>query len=402
MFRAVRTIAVAIFLLWPILASAQVQIPPGYQIVRVTETPYAEQSPRMNSHGQIVFTALLGGGFETGEIFLYDGRTGELTQITDDMVADGQASINDDGVIVWVRAFGSIAGLILRTPDGQWTLLNDLNPNVLDYTPNINNAGQVVWDRSTFHGCQNADSMIMFFDGSTTRAITTDDRSNQSPEINDAGEIVWTEYDFCPGGLQWRSLIKLYRDGQTLTLSEPGWQVQSPTLNNAGVCAWSWHDPIQGRRLGIQKWDNGALSLLTDWGVAPHLNDRGDVLLARWHESNGTWHAWLLRDGVYYQLTDGASWNGVRDINVNGEACWEAGPPGGPNDVVSLLRLPSGDLNCDGSVDAFDVEPFVRALLDPDGYAVAHPDCDFTLADVNGDGTVDAFDIEPFVALLAP
>jgi hypothetical protein len=59
-----------------------------------------------------------------------------------------------------------------------------------------------------------------------------------------------------------------------------------------------------------------------------------------------------------------------------------------------------GDLNCDGVLDAFDVEPFILALLNPPGYAVAYPDCNRDLADVNGDGAVDAFDIEPFVALL--
>lgn len=59
-----------------------------------------------------------------------------------------------------------------------------------------------------------------------------------------------------------------------------------------------------------------------------------------------------------------------------------------------------GDLNCDGVLDAFDVEPFILALLNPAGYAVAYPDCNRDLADVNGDGSVDAFDIEPFVMLL--
>jgi hypothetical protein len=59
-----------------------------------------------------------------------------------------------------------------------------------------------------------------------------------------------------------------------------------------------------------------------------------------------------------------------------------------------------GDLNCDGSVNAFDIDPFVLALTDPAGYAAAWPDCDIMLADINGDGEVNAFDIDPFVELL--
>ena len=34
------------------------------------------------------------------------------------------------------------------------------------------------------------------------------------------------------------------------------------------------------------------------------------------------------------------------------------------------------------------------------GQAEALPDCDYMLADVNGDGAVNTFDIDPFVVLL--
>ena len=59
-----------------------------------------------------------------------------------------------------------------------------------------------------------------------------------------------------------------------------------------------------------------------------------------------------------------------------------------------------GDLNCDGILDAFDIDPFVLALTNPDAYNAAYPDCDRMLADCNEDGIIDAFDIDPFVLLL--
>ncbi|MCH7871969.1 MAG: hypothetical protein IID33_09750 [Planctomycetes bacterium] len=61
-----------------------------------------------------------------------------------------------------------------------------------------------------------------------------------------------------------------------------------------------------------------------------------------------------------------------------------------------------GDLNCDGQINAFDIEPFLVALFDPKEYAVRYPECDINLADINGDGSIDAFDIEPFLDLLFP
>ena len=59
-----------------------------------------------------------------------------------------------------------------------------------------------------------------------------------------------------------------------------------------------------------------------------------------------------------------------------------------------------GDLNCDGEINAFDIEPFLVALFDPDDYAIQYPDCNINNADTNGDGSIDAFDIESFLELL--
>ena len=59
-----------------------------------------------------------------------------------------------------------------------------------------------------------------------------------------------------------------------------------------------------------------------------------------------------------------------------------------------------GDLNCDGVVDAFDIDPFVLALTDPAGYQSAYPTCNIDNADCNDDGDVNGFDIDPFVLLL--
>lgn len=60
-----------------------------------------------------------------------------------------------------------------------------------------------------------------------------------------------------------------------------------------------------------------------------------------------------------------------------------------------------GDLDCSGSVDFFDIDPFVLALTSYEGYDAAYPACNFFNADCNHDGSVDFFDIDPFVTLLA-
>ena len=54
------------------------------------------------------------------------------------------------------------------------------------------------------------------------------------------------------------------------------------------------------------------------------------------------------------------------------------------------------DMNCDGDIDAFDIEPFLGLLFGQD------PPCDVCTGDADGDGDIDAFDIEPFLACLFP
>ena len=63
------------------------------------------------------------------------------------------------------------------------------------------------------------------------------------------------------------------------------------------------------------------------------------------------------------------------------------------------LMIP-GDLNCDGVVNPFDIDPFILALTDPAAYAAAFPACLYLNADANADGIVSPFDIDPFIALL--
>lgn len=68
--------------------------------------------------------------------------------------------------------------------------------------------------------------------------------------------------------------------------------------------------------------------------------------------------------------------------------------------VVDFRFGMAGDLNCDNVVNNFDIDAFVLALTDPDGYAQTYPNCDASRADLNIDGSVNNFDIDPFVAML--
>lgn len=91
---------------------------------------------------------------------------------------------------------------------------------------------------------------------------------------------------------------------------------------------------------------------------------------------------------------------------------WVIGPtdgtgtaPGWNIDDVEIWALnqpnPVGDLNCDGTLNFFDIDPFVVALTHREAYYVLFPDCNYWYADANRDGAVDFFDIDAFVNALA-
>jgi hypothetical protein len=69
--------------------------------------------------------------------------------------------------------------------------------------------------------------------------------------------------------------------------------------------------------------------------------------------------------------------------------------------MMRLMDVP-GDMDCDGIVTTADIVGFVDALVSPSRYEAAFPYCDRGRGDVNHDGIMDAFDVEPFVNLLLP
>ncbi|MGE0481485.1 MAG: hypothetical protein AB7Q17_13540 [Phycisphaerae bacterium] len=108
--------------------------------------------------------------------------------------------------------------------------------------------------------------------------------------------------------------------------------------------------------------------------------------------------AYLLGDGNYLVATS----IGVFKFDSTTEM-WSSILTGVNAQYITYLPPAGGligDLNCDGVVNNFDIDPFVLALTDPAAYAAAFPNCDINNADINDDGMVNNFDIDPFVACL--
>jgi hypothetical protein len=101
----------------------------------------------------------------------------------------------------------------------------------------------------------------------------------------------------------------------------------------------------------------------------------------------------------------GTFWQGVSESFV----AWGDAVQGAASlhrwDYFRFGALPApqaGDLNCDGTLDFQDINPFVQVLTDGEAYQQTYSGCWPENADINDDGSVDFGDINPFVELLMP
>ncbi|MFH1747935.1 MAG: alpha amylase C-terminal domain-containing protein [Planctomycetota bacterium] len=88
--------------------------------------------------------------------------------------------------------------------------------------------------------------------------------------------------------------------------------------------------------------------------------------------------------------------NGVRDDeDIAAGTSTDYNGNGIPDECDGL-----GDMNCDGTVNSYDIDGFICALSPSCDYEGQYPECDRNRADCNGDGTPNAYDIDLFIALV--
>ncbi len=172
------------------------------------------------------------------------------------------------------------------------------------------------------------------------------------------------------------------------------------TFTDDGVLLW-----VDGQLL-VDKWVDQAAA---EWSGVIMLEAGASYRIEMEYYENGDGAVAELRwepPGYAKQIIPATQLSPGRDCNANGvpDACDIADGTsddldgnGVPDECDTLL----GDLNCDGNVNFFDIDPFVLAVTDATAYLASYPDCDLMNGDCNGDGVVNFFDIDAFVALVS-
>lgn len=365
-------------------AAGQVDIPPGWEIrtiVEAVEGRYCGR-PDINDRGDLVFDCRDQGDWSSSEIYLYS--RGQLTQITRDDLSDALPKINNRQEIVWTRELDG---------DGDWdvVLLRDGELHVVaeepyfEIGPDINDAGHIVWEGDLDGGSN--DSKIFYFDGESTRQISFNNLANNLVRINQSSQIIWTRYNF--NDAPWHSDIMLYRDGETIQLTQGRKQVQSPAINDLGQVVWT---SPQG---GLEKWDDGVTVTLLSEGRSADINNREMVSVSQSDPVGRYYTMWILRGGRWWQLTGGPGDTVNGAINNRGEIVWQHGEY--PYGIQSFTRSSGfeGDLDLDGDVDLHDFT-VLQSCFGPD--RPLGLDC--IDADFDEDDDVDINDYSEWATLL--
>ncbi|RIK67496.1 MAG: hypothetical protein DCC65_06615 [Planctomycetota bacterium] len=95
-----------------------------------------------------------------------------------------------------------------------------------------------------------------------------------------------------------------------------------------------------------------------------------------------------------YSVTMGGVIFGTTSLSPGATGAIIINPPPPPS-------LP-GDMNCDGVVNALDIEGFILALTDRAVYESRFPDCSYLNGDLDGDGLVTHLDMQGLLDLLIP
>ena len=130
-------------------------------------------------------------------------------------------------------------------------------------------------------------------------------------------------------------------------------------------------------------------------------------------DNSKEWQADVISNYYSIELTPGEDINASETLRIRAKDITTPGLFGYVDHIVTQQEIDSGvillditvnltlaDMNLDGAINGFDIDPFVLALVDPDGYETTYGVPADLMGDCNLDWVCNAFDIDPFVQIL--
>ena len=368
----------------------------------------------INNAGQIAGTTTVfpwGGGAGTSTPFRYTPGVGMEPLDSLDGTFRNVVDMNESGDVVGRYHSEAAYRAYIYTDEGGMQDLGSLG-SASTYVHDINDEGQVVgvsWNEDNWRRA------YLWEDGVMQDLGTLGGDSSRAYYVNSAGVVVGEART--EDGTWHAFRYSADRGMEPLPAMEGMKSCAATWVTDTGMITGWWQDEDFRQRAFYYTDDEGIVDIGLDigdtmWTGPVAANDAGQILLWKLEEAIYDVSAMIYVPGsgahlLNDLLTIDLGWelDTPSDINDAGQivAYGFAPTQEGPSRYTSVLLTPvsRGDLNCDGAVDFNDIDAFVQALGDADGYAADRPRCERMLADSNCDGSVNFDDIDAFVACLS-
>jgi hypothetical protein len=240
-----------------------------------------------------------------------------VTQISTNSSMNYGPQINNNGDVVW---YGQVVAQgwdfeIFFYDKSEATTTQLTTDDINEYWPRINDNGQIVW-------CEDNVNLTLYntTDKTTTPIPILSSTDPQSLHINDNGDVVWDGYDAGASA----TAIYLYKAGDaTQQIELQGNYNHSPQINNTGRVVWVGSDIDSYAHIFL--YDSGmeittqiSSSLAGDYYSNPQINDGGQVVFQG--DSNNNFHIFLYDGSITPMTYTGDNYN--PQINNNGYIVW--------------------------------------------------------------------------------
>jgi hypothetical protein len=262
-----------------IICLCAVARPAGAGVLRLTRSGGLDESPALNSVGQVVWSGHDG---HDAEIFLWTGTS--VQQITDNDDRDLFPQLNNAGQIAWQQD-----GKVYLWGRGTTRLLTDTANSYPAPHIQLNEAGQVVWE-----GSADSNDQIFLWDGTSVRQLSQGRERHFLPGLNNRGQVVWLGPAVGNG---WH--VYLWDGMAVKHLSRTSTENWFAQISVAGHVVWHGKTD-NGFEQHVFLWDGSSVRRLSDpavsrWHEAPRMHRTGKVV---WQAQSAAGWELFLWDGA--------------------------------------------------------------------------------------------------------
>jgi hypothetical protein len=362
---------------------AAAQIPPGFELVRLTEDPDVHNGiPDINNASEIIWSEIIVAE-NYAQIMLFS--RGIIRRISTPGAYDLVPAINDASQLAWISCSGDLGPWYVNTNYTEEPLMG---PVAISGTIDLSNFGDLIWVVRT-----GEDTDVFLYSHDDDRShVLTNGGDNQSVKINDLGQqVTWRKQEQNPD----RSTILVYSDGEVTEINPACVWCQDPDINDLGHMVWQELNEF------LTFWDGQSLSVITSIVSTPKINNVDEIAFAKWFADEQLWKHAIYKNGQIYVLPNFGMTNARRSLNDRGEIAMRSlNPQTSDTDLFLLRRLaPKGDCDHDCRADMWDRAVFENCFTGRDVGPVGGLLADCARADFDEDGDVDLADLASLEAV---